>query len=1045
MNIRHAISILAKALIISSGLLTAVIALSVYGLPALLKSKLPEIIRQQTGRSSSITDIKLSMFPPALKLQGFGINEKDEQRFASFDTLYLRINPLLSITQAALIIDHMSLENPYVHIARHKDGSFNVNDLISDKAETVPKNAALFPVSIAKLSLSAGTLTWEDGSSGEAITETIAPIQLDIDGLTTQAGAESRLTLSLALASGGHLAWIGAFGISPAYSKGHIKLDGIKLQKIPVPALRHENLQGDVLFDMDYQLSTAENDVKLSISNAKISAHEILYEADGLALKLADFTHHADLAFHYTADNWQFDVNKAAISSRNIRVQQKQLQGALSELALEATYKVSYAGNNLNVIVNQGNFDGKGLQLSERDKQLAAIPALALRGIAFNLNDQQLRAASVAVNDAAVKAWLSADGMLNYQDLLPAAGNQQAPINTGQKKTPWHITADSITLKNGVLNFQDLSLPKPFTLSLKPIDFKLAGYTNQAGAKLPFELHAGIDKSGLINLDGSATITPPSAIMDIDVKDIDLANYQPYFDRIIRLDVIDGLLAVNGQLSIAKRDKLELTFNGNTGIAEFLTRDQRVHKDFVKWQNLDLKDIAVDLSANRYTANTLDIDKPYARVTIRKDKTVNFSGLVISDISRPKIAVKENKAAYFKLGKIKITDGSSDFTDLSLILPFSAHIQSLDGGADGVSSEKNSTLNVMLKGNAYDLAPVDVSGKISPYLGDYNVTINFKGLPMPLISPYMVQFAGYKVEKGKMSLKLDYKVVNKQLTASNNLLIDQFELGEKVDNPDAVPLPLKLAVALLKDSSGRIKFDVPITGSLEDPQFNLGTVINHALVNAIKKIVASPFNAIASLMGSKKDLSTISFKPGSSTLDAQQQAKLFELSKALQERPKLTLEIKGATFQQQDWPAISDDALFDQLKIRRAAEINQKSPIKIRPEYVALSTEDYRRLLAELFIEKFPLLAEKSFLGSPELKTPQPGDFYDIAKQKLLEIINPEQQRLEDLAAHRAQAIAKYIVQKGGIPQERVYILDPVVKPGNNHEEITSLLSLKAD
>jgi len=198
-------------------------------------------------------------------------------------------------------------------------------------------------------------------------------------------------------------------------------------------------------------------------------------------------------------------------------------------------------------------------------------------------------------------------------------------------------------------------------------------------------------------------------------------------------------------------------------------------------------------------------------------------------------------------------------------------------------------------------------------------------------------------------------------------------------------------------------------------------------------------------MGSKKDLSSISFKPGSSALDAQQQAKLFELSKALQERPKLTLEIKGATFQQQDWPAISDDALFDQLKIRRAAEINQKSPIKIRPEYVALSTEDYRRLLAELFIEKFPLLAEKSLLGSPELKTPQPGDFYDIAKQKLLEIINPEQQRLEDLAAHRAQAIAKYIVQKGGIPQERVYILDPVVKPGNDDKEIVSLLSLKAD
>ncbi|MDO9104959.1 MAG: DUF748 domain-containing protein [Methylovulum sp.] len=1048
MNIRHAVSVLVKASIISVAVLMLAISAAIYGLPVLLKTQLPEKIQQQTGRPSAITDIQLGLFPLALKLQGFSMTEKNGQPFASFDTLYLSIDPWLSISQAALMIDHVLLDKPYLHISRRQDGVFNFNDLIKIKTTKEPKNDSLFPVTITKLSVSTGKLVWEDSASGRIITETITPIQLDIDDLTTRTDTQARLNLSLDLASGSHLNWKGALGINHGMSKGHIKLDNVNLQKLPIPSLQQLKLQGDANLETDYQLSIAEDKINLSVNQAKLSARNVGYEADGQMLQLAELTHHTDLLFNYNNTGWQLDASKATINSRHIRLQTNALLGMLSDLALDTAYTIHYADQRLNVIVNQGKLGGKGLQLSEQGKQLAAIPTLSLDGIVFNLNDHLLGAASVTVDDAAVKAWLDANGMLNYQTLLPATDLSPAlPAGTAQKKTPWHIAADNITLNNGSLDFEDRTLEKPFALQFKPIDCSLTHFSTEAGAQLPFQLNVGINKGGAINLNGSATVTPFAVDTHIDIKDIDLANYQAYFDRLIRLDVIDGMLVVDGQLSVVQHDKLDIKFNGNSGIAEFLTRDRRVHKDFVKWENLTLKDIAVDVRANRYTANTLVIDKPYARVTIRKDKTINFSGLLVTDTAQAKPAAKLTIAnpAYFKLGKIQITDGSSDFTDLSLILPFSAHVQSLDGGADGVSSDKNSTLNVMLKGNAYDLAPVDVTGKISPYLGDYNVEINFKGLPMPLVSPYMVQFAGYKVEKGKMSLKLNYKVVDKQLTASNNLLIDQFELGEKVDNPDAVPLPLKLAVALLKDGNGKIKFDVPVTGSLEDPQFNLGTIIRHALVNAIKKIVLSPFNAIASLIGSQKDLSTISFNPGSSALNTPQQTKLAELSKALQERPQLTLEIKGVTDQIQDWPAISDDALYDQLKIRRAAEINQKSPVKIRPEYVALSTEDHRRLLAAMFIEKFPLLAEQSLLGAPALKPPQAGDFYDIAKQKLQEIIKPEEERLQDLAAHRAQAIAKYIVQKGGIAQERVYILDPAVNPGTNNVDIVSLLFLKAD
>jgi outer membrane protein OmpA-like peptidoglycan-associated protein len=316
---------------------------------------------------------------------------------------------------------------------------------------------------------------------------------------------------------------------------------------------------------------------------------------------------------------------------------------------------------------------------------------------------------------------------------------------------------------------------------------------------------------------------------------------------------------------------------------------------------------------------------------------------------------------------------------------------------------------------------------------------------MPLISPYMVQFAGYKVEKGKLTLGLKYKVVNNQLTASNSILIDQLTLGEKVENPNAVSLPLELAIALLKDSNGKIKIDVPITGSLEDPKFSIGTIIVNALMNAISKVVTSPFRALASLIGSKEDLSTINFAAGKAVLDAHQREKLDGLSKALKERSILNLDIKGAAFQEQDWPALREAALYDQLKKLKAAEINKQGDTKIREEYVELSNEEYKRLLAEMFIEKFPTMAERSFLGTPQLVNPDAGDFYEVAKQKLSEIIKPEPQRLKDLASERAQAIAKYVVQQGGVQSERVYILDTVIDPKRDNIEIASTLSLKAN
>ncbi|MGZ8943367.1 MAG: DUF748 domain-containing protein, partial [Methylobacter sp.] len=629
-------------------------------------------------------------------------------------------------------------------------------------------------------------------------------------------------------------------------------------------------------------------------------------------------------------------------------------------------------------------------------------------------------------------------------------------------KTPWSIKVNHIGLNNCGLTFEDRTLKKPVTITAKPINFQLTNFSNDAGASLPFQLSAGLNETGLIKLDGNTVIEPLSAQIAVDAKDIGLEKFQPYVDQFARLDVIDGKLAVDGKVSIAKsaQDEMEIKFAGNTEIADLITRDQLKNKDFIKWESLKLKGIDADLPANRYSAKTLIINKPYVRVVIKVDRTNNFDDIMIADknvkkderkatVKAAKNTQSEVKKTEYKLGKVQVIDGSSDFSDLSLILPFAAQIKSLGGGASNISSDRKATIKVNLKGTAYDLAPVDVKGEISPYAGDYDVSINFTGMPMPLISSYMVQFAGYKVEKGKMSLELNYKVSNKELTASNNILIDRLELGEKVENPNAVSLPLELAVALMKDTDGKIKLNIPITGSLEDPKFSVTHLIVDALVNALSKVITSPFRALASLVGSEADLSTISFPAGSAELDKKQTDKLDDLVKALKTRTVLKLEIKGAVFQEQDWPAVSDDALYDQLKKIKAAEINKQGGRKIRAEHVVISDQDYRRLMEQLFAEKFPAMVEKTLLGRLRIVGTKADtnthEFYAIAKEKLSAIIKPEEQRLKGLAAERAQVIASYIVQKGGIANERIFILDTAIDPARESNEIVSLLSLKTD
>jgi len=242
---------------------------------------------------------------------------------------------------------------------------------------------------------------------------------------------------------------------------------------------------------------------------------------------------------------------------------------------------------------------------------------------------------------------------------------------------------------------------------------------------------------------------------------------------------------------------------------------------------------------------------------------------------------------------IDIYDGSANYADLWIQPHFAVGIQSLNGSILGLSSNPSSHAKVELKGKVDRYAPVHIWGETNPLAATTysDIKMNFKGVELTSATPYSGHFAGYKIEKGKLSVDVDYKIENRQLTAAHKFVIDQLELGDRVESPDAIHLPLKIAVALLKDRNGVIDIDLPVTGSLDDPQFRIGPLIWKAVLNLLTKVATAPFALLGHLFGGGEQMNYIDFQPGSAVLDTSEHDKLVALVKALKEKEKLELDV----------------------------------------------------------------------------------------------------------------------------------------------------------
>ncbi|ASC86642.1 DUF748 domain-containing protein [Pseudomonas fragi] len=663
------------------------------------------------------------------------------------------------------------------------------------------------------------------------------------------------------------------------------------------------------------------------------------------------------------------------------------------------------------------------------------------------------------INSQNLETWAARekDGQLDWQKLF-ASQPEKAPAKTAEVVTveapkaapvapskPWAVLLKDVDLRDYRVHLADKEPKTPVALDVGPLNVKLKNFDSLNRSPFTLNLDTGVGKQGKLTASGDVNLSPVSARLKVTTKDIDLRIAQAYIDPFIRLELRSGMLGSDLAVDLKSTEPLAFTVAGRAQVDQLHTLDTLKNRDFLKWQKLVLEDVKYQHGDSLSLAR-VNLEKPYVRFMINDDRTTNIDDLLIpqpAGSTTAKSTASKEKPLGIHIGAIAINDGSANFADFSLTPNFQTAVQQLNGLIGTIDSRNPKPAPVNIAGKVDRYAPVTIKGSVNPFdpMASLDIATSFRRVELTTLTPYSGKFAGYRIRKGRLNLDLHYLITNGQLKAKNKLVVEQLQLGEKVDSPDAVDLPIKLAIALLKDTDGKISIELPISGDLNNPQFSVMPIIWQTVRNLVLRAAQAPFKFIGGLInGGGEDLGTVSFAPGSSELSPEAQKALTTLAQALKERPALRLEIEGTAAQSSDGPLIAKDRLerefqYTYYKIlqRRGEKVPAKAGLLTVPES-----------------EKGPLLEG---IYRTRLKQQPPAEWKDLSRDEraakmtaaLIDFWSKSEVLLRQLGQDRASSIKDYLVDKGGLADDRVYFIDATLGEAESDGRVISPLHLDSE
>jgi hypothetical protein len=574
---------------------------------------------------------------------------------------------------------------------------------------------------------------------------------------------------------------------------------------------------------------------------------------------------------------------------------------------------------------------------------------------------------------------------------------------------------------------------------------------------LDAETQIRINESADVSARAKLALDPGTVSAHLDVKSLDLASLQPYVNTYTQVSLMSGSLTTG--LDIERAADGALTVKGDTEVAKLRLVDNSLKEDMLKWDHLRLAGVEYSTQPARLRISSIAARAPYARVIIAPDQTLNLTkalspapGSTPAAVQTVQTTSGETKAPggnpaemQISMGTVRVSNGSANFADFWIQPNYAVSIQSMNGTITGLASDPRSRAKVKLEGKVDRYAPANIEGEINLLSAALftDMKVSFKGVEMTSVTPYSGRFAGYKIEKGKLSIDVAYRIDNRALSAQQRFVIDQLQLGERVESPDAVRLPLKLAVALLKDRNGVIDLDLPISGSLDDPQFRVGPIVWKAIVNLLTKVATAPFALLGGLFGGGEEMNLIEFAPGESTLDPAAQERIASLVKALQERPQLQLEIPAAWCPEVDEAPLASRKMQEKLLSLASEQNGARNGREHAGESGGRGGENSEAAVAvtddpaqrfDLLLTQYradngadspPPPAAAAVLELPKRKR-EPSSFTaanDELERAITEKQSVSEADFQQLAQARAHAIQDALLGSGAVDTTRVFLL----------------------
>jgi hypothetical protein len=651
------------------------------------------------------------------------------------------------------------------------------------------------------------------------------------------------------------------------------------------------------------------------------------------------------------------------------------------QVDVAAEYRYDSATNALDLEVSNAVLTLSRLQLKTPDtgEDVLSIPSLSIQQAEASVARRTARIGRIKSSGGSILIRQNQDGTINLlSNLVPQPKAASTPSAPPAGPT-WTVKIDEIAFDNYAIKAQDRKPPKPATFNIDQLAFNLKNVSNLTNAPVSLALSLRLQDTGLIGVNGGVTLLPPSADLQIGVTNLDLRMIQPYLEQQVKLAVTRGALNVNGHAHYAPAGQgLPLvSFAGDVSVRDFAVTDEVLFNDLAKWDSLDITGINVALQPDKFQIDQIKFSRPDTSVIIGPDHRFNLLTILPEKKAAPaqtNSPPPTNTTPNMALGAFVFENASLHFADRSIEPNCTFAVLESSGSVKGISSLAETPAVVDVKGKVDQFSPFSVTGTLNPMPDKLfaDVSIVFTNTGLTAFSPYTEVYAGRPLEKGKLSLALHYQINQKALNASNHIFIDQLTLGPKNNSTNATSLPVKLAIALLKDRNGRITLDVPVQGRVDDPKFKLGPIIWGVVENLIIKAATSPFSLLGAMFGGGEELSFVAFDPGQADFPVAETNKLNTLAKALYERPELSLEINGSVDPAKDREEMARARLQRQIKALFIKELTDAGKPPVAVDELKLEPADYERLLARTYSNTFGAYRPPETNQTPGASAPPP-------------------------------------------------------------------------